>query len=212
VTGGAGFIGSHLIDRLLEKGKEVVCLDNFDDFYDPRIKRENTKPHLKAKEHQVEQFIFASSSSVYGAKTKVPFKEENRLRPPLSPYAVSKRGGELLSYTYSHLYNLPVTILRLFTVYGPRQRPEMAIHKFIRLIDEGGEIPMFGDGTSQRDYTYISDIIEGIISALEKEFSYEIFNLGNSRTIKLKDLISLVEKNLKKKAKVKELPQQPGEM
>jgi UDP-glucuronate 4-epimerase len=249
VSGGAGFIGSHLIDRLLENGTEVVCFDNFDDFYDPRIKRENIKPYLKkknfklvegdlrnreflkklfkedkiariihlaaragvraslkdpilyeevnvkgtlnllelAKEYGVEQFIFASSSSVYGAKTRVPFKEEERLGPPLSPYAVSKRGGELLSYTYSHLYDLPVTILRLFTVYGPRQRPEMAIHKFTRLIDEDREIPMFGEGTSRRDYTYISDIIEGIIRALEKKFAYEIFNLGNSHTLELKD-------------------------
>lgn len=274
VTGGAGFIGSHLVDSLLEMEREVICLDNFDNFYDPQIKRGNIEPDLKkenfklmegdlrdrrflrelfkknriakiihlaaragvrtslknpvlyeevnvggtlnllelAKKHGVEQFLFASSSSVYGVRTQIPFGEEEKLGILLSPYAVSKRGGELLSYTYSHLYGLPVTILRFFTVYGPRQRPEMAIHKFTRLIDEGREVPMFGNGTSRRDYTYISDIINGIISALEKKFSYEIFNLGNSHTLQLKELISLIEKSLGREAKVKEFPLQPGDV
>ncbi len=274
VTGGAGFIGSHLIDSLLETEREVICLDSFDDFYDPQIKRGNIKSDLKkgnfkliegdlrdrgfleelfkknriakiihlaaragvraslknpvlyeevnvegtlnllelAKKHGLEQFLFASSSSVYGAKIQIPFREEEKLGKLLSPYAVSKRGGELLSYTYSHLYGLPVTILRFFTVYGPRQRPEMAIHNFTRLINEGREVPMFGNGTSRRDYTYISDIINGIISALEKQFSYEIFNLGNSRTLQLRELISLIEKSLGREANVKEFPPQPGDV
>ncbi len=274
ITGGAGFIGSHLIDRLLERNEEIVCIDNFDDFYTPEIKRENVKPHLKkknfqliegdirekedlskifkankikkvihlaarpgvraslknpllyvevnvkgtlnllelSKDYNVEQFIFGSSSSVYGVNSKLPFEEGDKTNAQISPYAVSKKTGELLCYTYSHLYSLPIIVLRFFTVYGPRQRPEMAIHKFTSLMAQDKEIPVFGNGNSQRDYTYIADIIEGIIKALEKKISYEIFNLGSAHPIELKYLISLLEKNLDKKARIKKLPLPLGDV
>ncbi len=272
VTGGAGFIGSHLIERLLKEGYEIVCLDNFNDYYNPEIKRSNTKPYLRernfnlveadirdkdtlkkvfekykfqkiihlaaqagvrlslkqpnlyvdvnvngtlnllelSREYKIKNFIFGSSSSVYGATKEIPFLEEGKLKP-ISPYGVSKRAGELLCSTYNHLYNLPVTTLRFFTVYGPRQRPDMAIHKFTKLIDEGKEIYLYGNGETSRDYTYISDIVEGIISALNNDFNYEIFNLGNSNPTNLSHLISLIEKNLGKSAKIKYLPEQPGD-
>jgi UDP-glucuronate 4-epimerase len=272
VTGGAGFIGSHLIERLLKEGYEIVCLDNFNDYYNPEVKRNNIKPFLRekrfnlveadirdkdslkkvfekykfqkvihlaaqagvrlslkqpnlyvdvningtlnllelSKEYKIKNFIFGSSSSVYGATKEIPFSEEGKLKP-ISPYGVSKRTGELLCSTYNHLYNLPVTILRFFTVYGPRQRPDMAINKFIKLIDEGKEICLYGNGETSRDYTYISDIVEGIMSALNKDFNYEIFNLGNSNPTDLSHLISLIEKNLRKSAKAKYLPEQPGD-
>jgi len=272
VSGGAGFIGSHLIERLLKEGYEVVCLDNFNDYYDPQIKRDNIKTFLREKrfnlieadirdkdilkrifnkyefqkvihlaaqagvrlslkqpnlyvdvningtlnllelcrEYKIKNFIFGSSSSVYGATKEIPFSEEGKLKP-ISPYGVSKRTGELLCYTYNHLYNLPVTILRFFTVYGPRQRPDMAIHKFTKLIDEGKEICLYGNGETSRDYTYISDIVEGIMSALNKDFNYEIFNLGNSNPTNLSHMISLIEKNIGKSAKVKYLPERPGD-
>ena len=272
LTGGAGFIGSHLIEKLLEEGYEVICLDNFNDYYNPQIKRNNIRPffrekrfnlaeadirdkntlkgifekykfqkviHLAAqagvrlslkqpnlyvdvnvngtlnllelsKEYKIKNFVFGSSSSVYGVTKEIPFSEEGKLKP-ISPYGVSKRTGELLCSTYNHLYNLPITILRFFTVYGSRQRPDMAIHKFTKLIDEGKEIYLYGDGETSRDYTYISDIVEGIISALNKDFNYEIFNLGNSNPTNLSYLISLIEKNLGKSAKIKYLPEQPGD-
>jgi len=272
VTGGAGFIGSNLIEKLLKEGYEVVCLDNFNDYYNPQIKRNNIEPFLRernfnlveadirdkdtlekifeeykfqkvihlaaqagvrlslkqpnlyidvnvngtlnllelSKEYKIKNFVFGSSSSVYGATKEIPFSEEGKLKP-ISPYGVSKRAGELLCYTYNHLYNLPFTILRFFTVYGPRQRPDMAIHKFTKLIDEGKEICLYGNGETSRDYTYISDIIEGIMSALNNDFNYEIFNLGNSNPTNLSRLISLIEKKLDKSAKIRYLPEQPGD-
>jgi len=272
VTGGAGFIGSNLIEKLLKEGYEVVCLDNFNDYYNPEIKRNNIKHFLReerfdlmeadirdkdtlkkifekykfqkvihlaaqagvrfsltqpnlyvdvnvngtlnllelSREYKIESFIFGSSSSVYGATKEIPFSEEGKLKP-ISPYGVSKIAGELLCSTYNHLYNLPVIVLRFFTVYGTRQRPDMAIHKFTKLINEGKEICLYGDGKTSRDYTYISDIVEGIVSSLNTDFNYEIFNLGNSNPTTLSHLLSLIEKNLGKSAKVKYLPEQPGD-
>ena len=274
ITGGAVFIGSHLTEGLLTRGYRVICLDNFDTFYDPQIKRDNISPLLEnlkytliegdirdikllkdiffkekidavmhiaaragvrpsikepilyydvnvhgtmnllemAKEYSIKKFIFASSSSVYGENEKVPFEEEDNVDYPISPYAATKKAGELICYTYHHLYNIPIACFRFFTVYGPRQRPEMAIHKFTRLIYEGKPIPVYGDGTTKRDYTYIEDIIDGLISVLHTEFSYEIINLGESRTIGLKELICLIEENLHKKALIEWLPLQPGDV
>ncbi len=273
ITGGAGFIGSHLIDMLLEEGYSIICLDNFDPYYNPQLKRENIKHnlgntnfklveadvrdkkalrkifkenniekivHLAAKvgvrpsikepllyedvnvrgtlnllelcrEFKVENFIFGSSSSVYGNTKKIPFSEDD-VPKPISPYGASKRSAELLCHVYSSLYSIPITCLRFFTVYGPRQRPDMAIHKFTRLIDEGKEIEMYGNGTSERDYTYIDDIVEGVLSALDKKFGFEIFNLGNSRTVELRRLISLIEEKLGKQAKNRQLPEQAGDV
>lgn len=274
VTGGAGFIGSHLIDQLLRKGAHVICFDNFDSYYDPQIKRRNIASYIQheafelvegdirnidslkeifsthdigkiahlaaragvrpsiqdpllyedvnikgtlnllelSKEYGVDNFTFASSSSVYGINNKVPFSEADDISLTISPYAASKRAGELFCYTYHHLYNIPTTCLRFFTVYGPRQRPEMAIHKFTRLIDNDEEITLFGDGTSRRDYTYITDIISGVMRALGQNSGYEIINLGNSNTVELKTLVSLIEVSLWKKAKIKGSPLQPGDV
>jgi UDP-glucuronate 4-epimerase len=277
VTGGAGFIGSHLCQRLLRKGESVVCLDNFDPFYDPSIKRSNVEEiqattedeafqlvegdirdagfvedllrgssfdvviHLAARagvrpsleqpllyeevnvtgtlnlleacrQFGVMNFIFGSSSSVYGTNSKVPFAEEDRLEAMVSPYAVTKRIGELFCSVYHHLYGMNIFCLRFFTVYGPRQRPEMAIHKFARLILQGERVPLYGDGTSQRDYTYIDDIIEGVMGAVRNLKGYNVFNLGESRTIPLRELVALLEEALGKKAKIEELPEQPGDV
>ena len=274
ITGGAGFIGSHLSERLLTEGERIICLDNFDTFYDPLIKRNNISPFLKnrkyiliegdirdltllkaifnkekidtiihiaaragvrpsiidpllyydvnvhgtmnllemAREHSVKKFIFASSSSVYGENEKVPFSEEDNVDEPISPYAATKKAGELICYTYHHLYDIPIVCLRFFTVYGPRQRPEMAIHKFTRLIHEGQSVPVFGDGSSRRDYTFIEDIIDGITSSLRTELSYEVINLGESMTIGLTELIPLLEDCLNKKAVIEWVPLQPGDV
>ena len=274
ITGGAGFIGSHLVAKLLETGEQVIVIDNFDDFYNPQIKRDNLKNHLSnphfkllevdirdkkaleqifklnkitkvvhlaaragvrasiknpslyeeinikgtlnllevCKTKNIKNFIFASSSSVYGVNTKLPFSENDSLSSPISPYAVTKKSGELLCYTYHYLYGIPTVCLRFFTVYGPRQRPKMAIHKFTKLIDKNCEITIFGDGHSRRDYTYISDIIEGIISALKQKFDFQIFNLGSSEPIELKNLVSLIESTLEKKAKIKHTLEQPGDV
>jgi len=272
ITGGAGFIGSHLIERLLKEHFNIFCIDNFIDYYDPRIKRKNIKHILKeskfklikadirdkdklrrifktnnfykvihlaaqpgvrysilkpqlyfdinvngtlnildaCKENKIKGLIIGSSSSVYGNASKIPFSEKDETYP-ISPYGASKRAAELLCYTYNHLYHLPITILRFFTVYGPRQRPDMAIYKFTDNINSNKEITLFGKGKTKRDYTYVSDIIDGIFSVLNKNFDFEIFNLGNSDPTPLLYLISLIEKNLKKKAKIRFLSEQPGD-
>ncbi len=284
VTGGAGFIGSHLCEMMLKAAHEVVCVDNFCDFYDPKIKWSNLEHclqdnrfrlfkgdirdrdfldelilkedydaivHLAAmagvrpsieksqlyydvningtfnllesiKENTQEKnrpkIIYASSSSVYGNNQKVPFSENDPVDNPISPYAVTKKAGELMCYNYHHLYSLTVIALRFFTVYGPRQRPDLAIHKFAKLILDEKSIPVFGNGSTKRDYTYIDDIIQGVVKAIDYALDtkdrplYEIFNLGESRTISLNQMIIALEEHLNKKAIKKGLPAQPGDV
>ena len=273
VTGGAGFIGSHLVERLLLLGHDIAILDDFNDFYDPQIKRQNiaavakdvaihhldlrdsgavrnlfhrekfeaiahlaaragVRPSIQnpqlyydtnvdgtlhlldaARVTGVERFIFASSSSVYGNSKSVPFSEDRQLIQTLSPYGATKIAGEFLCSTYSHLYGMRVVALRYFTVYGPRQRPDLAIHQFTRRIHAGKPIDQFGDGTTRRDYTYIDDIIQGTIAALKYDGPmFDIFNLGENETIQLRDLIAGIENALGEKAKINRLPEQPGDM
>jgi UDP-glucuronate 4-epimerase len=273
VTGAAGFIGSHLSERLLGDGLTVVGVDNFDDFYDPQIKRRNIDPCVKnrdfqlieadirdraamdkaisdgadvvvhlaaragvrpsiaqpllytdvnvngtvvlleaAKKHEVSKFIFGSSSSVYGNNKKVPFSEADNVDFPISPYAATKKAAELVCHTYHHLHGIHVTCLRFFTVYGPRQRPDLAIHKFAKLIQQDKPIPIYGDGTMMRDFTYIDDIIDGTVAAIHKCGGFNIYNLGESRPITVNDLIAEIEKALGKKAVKEYVPPQPGDV
>jgi UDP-glucuronate 4-epimerase len=274
VTGGAGFIGSHLCEHLLRTGWRVVAVDNLDDFYDVKLKRANLEAikhageyefhpidirdssrleevfhkarpeavvHLAARagvrpsllypelyasvnvggtvrvleisrKYQVQKFVFASSSSVYGRFNRVPFSEDDPISKPLSVYAATKAAGEMLVFTYSYLYQLPAICLRIFTVFGPRQRPDLAIRKFAQLIQEGRELPVFGDGSMSRDYTYVSDAVAAIGQALACSYPFEIFNLGNSRPIRLDYMIETLEHALGKKAVRRVLPTPPEDM
>jgi len=275
VTGGAGFIGSHVCERLLADGHAVWAFDDLNNFYDPGIKRGNlrelqslAKPfefthgdvtdpgaveemfaraqfdqviHLAARAgvrpslaepalyqrvnvegtvnlleaarlHGVRKFIIASSSSVYGVNAKVPFSESDPIFSAISPYAASKLACEALGHVYHHVYGLDVVMLRFFTVYGPRQRPDLAIHKFARLIRAGKPVPVYGDGSTARDYTFISDILEGVMACTRREFGYEIINLGGSQTVTLKQLVELLEASLGRKAVIDWQPPQPGDV
>ncbi len=278
ITGGAGFIGSSLSEYLLKNGDKVICIDNFNDFYNPKIKEQNISAfsnnknyvlergdirdtqflnevfskhkidviiHLAAmasvtpsienpllyqevniigtfnilevaKQNNIKKIIFSSSSSVYGNTQKTPFKEDMNVDLPISPYAMTKKSGELLCHTYHHLYQMDIICLRFFTVYGPKQRPDLAIHKFVDKLYKGEEIPFFGDGTTQRDYTYIDDIIQGIDGSINYLLNhreiYEIFNLGEHQTIALKQMLATIEEAIGKKAKIKKLPLQAGDV
>ena len=274
VTGGAGFIGSHLIDALLSEGCDVTAVDNFDPFYARTAKEANIKTHRGhprwrlvevdlrdvsalhdglpepydtivhlaakagvrpsmddlpgyldvnvrgtqnllelARARHIPQFIFASSSSVYGVNPRVPWREDDAVLKPISPYASTKVSGELLGHVYSYLYGIRFLALRFFTVYGPRQRPDLAIHKFTRLIESGEPVPVYGDGSTRRDYTYIDDIITGVRAAIEYTASpYEVINLGNNQTVTLSEMIAVLEDALGIKAKIQRLPERPGDV
>lgn len=279
VTGGAGFIGSHVCERLVARGDDVVIVDSFDPFYDPAIKRRNIEGLLKsgravlvegditnsgllekaldgtdidaiihlaaragvrpslerpldyvrtnvegtvallelARRKRIRPFVMGSSSSVYGDSTPVPFSEGEPGTQPISPYAATKRAAELLCHTYAHLYGVSVACLRFFTVYGPRQRPDLAIHKFARLMTDGADIPVYGDGTARRDYTYIDDIVDGVEAALDWTVAaepgvFEVMNLGESQTTTLARLVELISNALGVTPNLKRLPDQPGDV
>lgn len=274
LTGGAGFIGSNLADKLLELGNEVICIDNFDNFYSRDIKENNISQarsdpkykfiegdvtdkklvsklfsenkfdlviHMAAKagvrpsitdpvgcyevnvngtlnileemrKNGMKKMFFASSSSIYGNNVNVPFKETDNVDNPISPYAASKRAGELLCHTYHHLHDFDIFCFRFFTVFGPRQRPDLAIHKFVNLINSDKAIQMFGDGSTSRDYTYVDDIVSGIINAIPCLKGYEIINLGESKTISLAEMIGMLQAKMNKKARIEKLPFQAGDV
>ncbi len=275
VTGGAGFIGSHVCEQLLRNGHSVCAFDDLNDFYDPRLKQANlrdiqsvakrfefvqgdlvdkeavenvmsrgrfdqiihlaaragVRPSLQypglyqrvnvegtvnvleaARKHGVRKLIIASSSSVYGVNSKVPFSESDPILSPISPYAASKLACEALGHVYHHVYGMDVVMLRFFTVYGPRQRPDLAIRKFAELIRADKLIPVYGDGSTARDYTYISDILQGVEACTQKEFGYEVFNLGESETVTLSRLIEVLEGALGRKARWEHLAAQPGDV
>jgi UDP-glucuronate 4-epimerase len=273
VTGGAGFIGSRLCEKLIKAGYNVICLDNFNNNYDPVVKRQNIENlirhccfsliegdilnsslidtifekhnveaviHLAAlagvrgsieapfdyvdidikgtvalleacKKHGIDRFIFASSSSVYGDATP-PFKEDAPIGTQTSPYAAAKLAGELFCRTYSHLYGIKIVCLRFFTVYGPRQRPDMAIHKFMRAVNDGSVVCIFGDGTSSRDYTYVDDVVDGTMAALSLKSDFEIINLGNSNAVNILELVAAISKVLGKEAKITFQKEQLGDV
>jgi len=272
VTGGAGFIGSHLIIRLLEKGYGVVCVDNMNEYYDPDLKKarlvqfkdrirfyksdiadkealekifsenridkichlaaqagvryslENPFAYAEsnyvgtlnifelAKRNKISHIVFASTSSVYGLNEDMPFTEDQRVDSPVSIYSASKRGCELLAHVYNHLFGIDITCLRFFTVYGPFGRPDMALFRFTKNILEGKPIDVYNHGDMMRDFTYVGDIVEGFVLALEKPMGYEIINLGNGSPVKLMDYISFIEKALGKKAKLNLMDMQPGDV
>lgn len=275
VTGGVGFIGSHVCERLLASGHTVCALDDLNDFYDPAIKqntlrelqaraesfafvhaditqraelddvlgsmpfdqiihlaaRAGVRPSLEqpalyqrvnvegtthlleaAREHGVQKITIASSSSVYGVKSSVPFSETDPIFSAISPYATSKLACEALGHVYHHVYGMDVCMLRFFTVYGPRQRPDLAIHKFAKLMQSGRPITVFGDGSTSRDYTYVEDTVDGILACTEREFGYEVINLGESQTVKLSRLIELLESALGMEAQIDRQPLQPGDV
>lgn len=278
ITGGAGFIGSTLSQKLIEQGNKVVAIDNFCEFYNPNIKENNVKQLLKnenfklyradirdrqaikkifnenkidivmhlaamagvrpsienpilyqevncmgtqnileeMKEHEIKNGVFASSSSVYGNCKEVPFREDMVVDFAISPYAATKKANEVMAHVYHKLFNMNIIMLRFFTVYGPKQRPDLAINKFTRLMLEGKEIPMFGDGTTSRDYTYIEDIVDGIIKScqycMNNKEVYEILNIGNSSPTTLKEMIDTIGQALGIEPKIKQLPMQPGDV
>jgi UDP-glucuronate 4-epimerase len=274
VTGAAGFIGSHLVERLLRDGHRVVGIDSFDSFYDPRLKEANlelaqasplfrlvrgdirdesvidaafrgdgvdvvvhlaaragVRPSIQdpllyaavnvegttrvleaARRHGVPRFVLASSSSVYGNNSQVPFSEKDPVEGPISPYAATKRACELIAHSYHHLFGIDMACLRLFTVFGPRQRPDLAIRRFATLMANGREIEMYGDGSSARDYTYVDDIVEGVVRAAERVKDFRIWNLGGSHPVSLAELVSRLAAALGVDAKIKRLPKQPGDV
>jgi len=274
ITGGAGFIGSHLCERLLEQGHEVAIIDDLNDYYNPAFKEQNlalirgrgtvafhrgdirqaelvnavfaefrpqavihlaaragVRPSLEnpllyaqvnvggtvvlleaCRQYGVKKYVFGSSSSVYGIANQVPFREDDLSLMPISPYAATKIAGEKIAFTYSHLYGLRVSCLRFFTVYGPRQRPDLAIRKFIESIEAGREITVFGDGSMGRDYTFVSDTVAGIIAALNHDCAFDIFNLGNSSPVTLATMLETISETLGRKANIRRLPEQPGDV